>query len=469
MRILTLVLLLVLCSTAVRAGELPRTMRLDYYHTGNTSQEIFALDEIVIEPLPWPGNPQKPIDDSNLGSYFFEVTDKASKKVLYSRGFDSVYGEWVTTAEARKVHKTFHESLRFPAPTAPVEIVVKKRDAKNAWRQVWSTAVDPKNPFIDTSTSDSPGPLMEIEKNGPPAQKVDLLLLGDGYTSSERKKFEADARRLIGKLFEVSPFKEQRREFNVWGLCPSARESGISRPLSGIHRFSPMHSTYDAFGLSRYVLTFDNKAFRRIASFAPYDFVEILTNTKAYGGGGIFGQYSTVAADNYWAPYVFIHEFGHHIAALADEYYVSPVAYLPATTRIEPWQPNVTALLNNANLKWKELVKPETPLPTPWQKEPYEKMAREFQQHIAKLRKERRPEAEIDKLQEKNKKEEERLFREEKFAGAIGAFEGANYEAKGFYRSELNCIMFTRSEQFCVVCRRAIEQAIDRYALRAAK
>ena len=104
-------------------------------------------------------------------------------------------------------------------------------------------------------------------------------------------------------------------------------------------------ATYDAFGAERYVLTFNNRAMREIAAFAPYEFIEILTNTRTYGGGGIFNLYSTVAADSAQAPYVFVHEFAHHFAALADEYYTSPVAYAPAPEeKIEPWEPNVTAL-----------------------------------------------------------------------------------------------------------------------------
>ena len=67
---------------------------------------------------------------------------------------------------------------------------------------------------------------------------------------------------------------------------------------------------------------------RDVASFAPYEFVEILVNGKTYGGGGIFNQYATVAIDNAWAGYVGVHEFGHHFAALADEYYTSDVPYL---------------------------------------------------------------------------------------------------------------------------------------------
>jgi Peptidase M64 N-terminus len=95
------ILSLCLFLTPVIAAEPPRTMRLDFYHTGNATQELFALDKVILEPLPWPGRPDKAIDDLNLGNFLFEVADVASKKVLYSRGFDSIYGEWVTTAEAR--------------------------------------------------------------------------------------------------------------------------------------------------------------------------------------------------------------------------------------------------------------------------------------------------------------------------------------------------------------------------------
>ena len=95
------------------------TMRLDYYHTGNASQEMFSVDRVVIEPLPWPGNPRKNIDETNLGKYLFEVRDRANNRLLYSRGFASIYGEWETTDEAKSANRTFHESLRFPAPQGP--------------------------------------------------------------------------------------------------------------------------------------------------------------------------------------------------------------------------------------------------------------------------------------------------------------------------------------------------------------
>jgi hypothetical protein len=453
-------LLFLLC-VAIKAA--PATMRLDYFHTGDSKHEIFSMDRVVIEPLPWPGDLTKTLDDTNLGKYFFEVRDQKTNRALYSRGFASVYGEWETTDEAQKIMRSFSESLRFPAPEAPVDIILKKRDARNNWIEIWKTSIDPKDMFVDRSKPRAPANLIPIQKMGDPATKVDLLLLGDGYTAGEIPKFIADARRLVAVLFSTSPFKEHRSDFNVWGLCPPASQTGISWPSTGIYRDSL--STYDAFGSERYILSFDNKRLRNVAQFAPYEFIEILANGRTYGGGGIFNLYSTVAVDNAFANYVFVHEFGHHFAALADEYYTSPVAYAPAPAeRIEPWEPNATALLDKNNLKWRDLVAPDTPLPTPWNKEEFEAYEREYGARRAQLRKENRPESEMETLFREDRRRVDAMMAKEKYFGKVGAFEGANYEARGYYRPQVDCIMFSRTNYFCKVCSRAIANVVKLYA-----
>jgi hypothetical protein len=464
-RLTSQLLLSVVTATSTAAAPAP-TMRVDYYHTGNATEERFSLDRVVIEPLPWPGNPARPIDDTNRGKYLFEVHDAVGGGVRYSRGFSSIYGEWETTAEAKAMNRTFSESLRFPAPDRPVRLVVKKRDPKSVFRDVWTVTVDPTDKFIarDTASPDA-GPVIKLRESGDPAQKLDLLILGDGYTAAERSKFENDARRLVEILLHTSPFRERRDDINVWGLCPAAAESGVSRPSQHIYRRSPIGTTYDAFDTERYVLTFDNKALRDIAANAPYDVVEILVNSATYGGGGIYGLYSTVAADSAWAPYVFVHEFGHHIAGLADEYYASDVAYLPPPDRVEPWEPNATALLDLQNLKWKDLVAPGTPIPTPWPKEEFERYTKEVQRNRREIRAANRPEAEMDALFRDEQRRDTALLDSRPYSGKVGAFEGANYEPRGFYRPQADCIMFTRDDvPFCAVCRRAIETILDLYS-----
>jgi hypothetical protein len=461
-RAIFLASLAVVSAAVCLATDAPRTLRVDYFHTGNDHQETFSLDRVVLEPLPWPGNPNHLIDDTNLGKYYFEVHDRATNRLLYSRGFASIYGEWETTDEAKEVNRTFSESLRFPAPNAPVQIILKKRDAQNAFREIWSTIVDPKDIFVDTSKPASPGPLIALEKNGDPSQKVDFLILADGYRKADEAKCEKDGRRLMEILFATSPFKERRKDFNTWLLCAASMDSGISRPSTGVHKQTAIGATYDAFGSERYILTFDNKRFRDVAEFAPYEFVEILVNGNTYGGGGIFGLYSTVAADSLWAPYIFVHEFGHHFAGLADEYYTSEAPVnLP---HVEPWGPNVTALLDGPDaLKWKDLVVQGTPIPTPWKKAGFEAMETDIQARRRQIRKERRPESEMDALFNEEKAKEEKLLGSDQYSGKVGAFQGANYDPKVYYRPMENCIMFTRTNYFCDVCKRAIERVVDLY------
>jgi len=442
------------------------TLRVDYYHTGNATEERFSVDRVVVEPLAWPGNPARPVDDTNLGKYRFTVFDLASGAKLFSRGFASIYGEWETTAEAKAMNRTFSESLRFPTPEKPVRITLEKRDARNQFKDIWTFTVDPADKFVARGTAaPDVGPLIKLHEAGDPAAELDLLILGDGYTAKERGKFERDAKRLVTALFATSPFKERQGDINVWGLCPRAAESGISRPSQRIYRRSPLGASYDAFDSERYMLTFENKAFRDIAANAPYDVVEILANSATYGGGGIFGLYSTVAADNAWASYVFVHEFGHHLAGLADEYYTSDVAYLPAADRVEPWEPNVTAFLDPASLKWKDLVAAGTPLPTPWPKAELEIYSKSIQERRRAVRAADRAEAEMDALFREEQARETALLSSGAWAGKVGVFEGANYEARGYYRPQQDCIMFTRdSVGFCAVCRRAIQTALDFYS-----
>ncbi|MCK5447784.1 MAG: hypothetical protein KAJ43_06540, partial [Gemmatimonadetes bacterium] len=81
----------------------PRTMRVDYFHTGGRGEEIVSLDRIVADGA-WAGSLTRLVDETNLGLYLFEVIDPGSNRILYSRGFASIYGEWETTAEARDTY-----------------------------------------------------------------------------------------------------------------------------------------------------------------------------------------------------------------------------------------------------------------------------------------------------------------------------------------------------------------------------
>ncbi|MCD2515086.1 IgA Peptidase M64 [Massilia sp. G4R7] len=455
---------LALSSGIATAGPQPATVRVDYAHSGNALADQYALERVVIEPLPWPGDTRRNLDDTNRGQNRVEVVDAKTGDLLYSRGFSTVFGEWRTTEEANRISRAFHESVRFPKQDRPVRLRILKRDERNQFSVAWSVEIDADAQDVVKQQPAAPAKPIPIHVSGPSPDKVDLLVLGDGYTAAEMKKFETDARRLVQHLFTVSPFKERAKDFNVWGLAVPTLQSGVSRPSTGVHHASALGTRYDIFGSERYVLTLDNRALRDIAQHAPYEFIEILVNNETYGGGGIFGQFSTAAASNEWANYLFVHEFGHHFAGLADEYYTSPVAYATGGVRMEPWEPNATALRDPANLKWKRHVKAGTPLPTPWPKAEYEEASRAYQKKRAALRAANRPESEMNALFREDLKTTEALFANKPHRHDVGAFEGANYEASGYYRPAMQCLMFDRSEAFCPVCRDGVSEIIDLYA-----
>lgn len=373
------------------------TMRVDYFHRGGPRGEVMTLDRVSNDG-PWPGSLTQLIDNTALGKYFFEVIDIASARVLYSRGFASIYGEWETTPEVRTTGRTFHESLRFPWPDVPVRIMLRKRDERNAFRDLWTADVDPRT--VSRTGPPRVGRVVSLLGSGSPATKVDLLLISEGYTAEQLPRFRADASRLVEALFALEPFKARRLDFNVRLLEIAGSRTSVE---------------FNIFGIERYALTYDNRALRDLAASAPYDAIAILVNERKYGGGGIFNQLSTVAAANGAAEYVFIHEFAHNLAGLADEYVGNVTYETGAPQRVEPWEPNLTALLDPAALKWRDLVEAGTSIPTP----------------LAQ-------------------------------AGKVGAFEGGGYEARNLYRPEAECIMGSRKAvPFCRVCQRAISRIID--------
>jgi hypothetical protein len=439
-----------------------KTMRLDLYHTGNATEEHFTTDEVVSDGK-WPGSKTQLIDRLGLGQYFFEVLDSETKKPIYSRGFSSIFGEWQTTPEAEKGNGTFHESLRFPWPRKPVVVILKKRNPENKFQAIWTTIIDPDSRQVNPADIAPTHKIDIILDNGPASQKLDIVILGDGYSANEMEKFRNDVKRLTDILLNVEPFKSRKNDLNIRAIETPAAQSGVNKPHPGVFKRTPLSVSYGIFDSERYALTFDNKTVRNIASEVPYDFMVILINEKTYGGGGIYNLYTTVSADNKFADYIMVHELGHHMGALADEYYTSSVSYEAQKITVEPWEPNVTALLDKDNLKWKSVVEPGTPIPTPWNKEAFDKFGYQIQKERDSLRQANVPESVVEDLFTRQMKQENQFFSTEKYADKAGAFEGADYTQKGLYRPQLDCIMYTRHIKFCKVCRKSLETVIDEY------
>ena len=457
-----------------------RTMRVDVFHTGDAKEESYTLDRVK-EEGPWAGNPRRLIVPFELGRYLLRVSDAASGNLIYSKGFDSYFGEYKTTEPAANgIKKTFSESLLIPFPRSRIRVEILLRDRHNKPQPVFSREIDPNDMFIVREKPVAAVEVIEQVKSGPPADKVDLVILGEGYTAAEREKFARDLAFFTDTLFIQEPYKTHKNRFNVTGLLKPSQESGCDEPSYGSFKNTALGAAFDSFGSERYMLTEDNRAWRDVAGRVPYDAVMIMVNSPRYGGGGIYNLYCTFTSDDQWRQYLCLHEFGHSFTGLADEYYTSAVAYnefYPAG--IEPLEPNITALLDPKNVKWKELVTEKTAVPTLWEKAAYEAMEMVYQkkrqetnEKIAALKRAGTPKAEIDALvahsnemSRLNGLEVNAFFKKSRFQGRVGAFEGAGYAAKGLYRPMLDCIMFSRGlRPHCRVCAAAIERTIRYYS-----
>ncbi len=438
------------------------TFRLDYFHTGTAEHEHISVHRMRIEG-PWPGSRTQLLDPTGLGKYQVEVADRKTGQVLYSRGFASIFGEWETTGEALNgTFRTLAESVRFPAPHRPFQVRLRKRGADQAFREIWTTVIEPGSRFVDRAPVPEHA-VWTVQDNGDPSVKVDLLILGDGYTAEERQRFHDQVKQLSRDLLATEPFASRSGDFNIRAIDTASPHSGVSRPRAGVFRSTPLRARYNSFDSERYVLTLEEHAWRDVAAAAPYDAVVILVNDRQYGGGGIYNLYATTAAGSGFNSYLMIHEFGHSFAGLADEYFTSDVAYEEFTPPdVEPSEPNITALLSPDQLKWRDLVEADTPLPTPWGKEEYEKASRASQKKRREMRAAGAPEEDLEVLFREEQVLFTRMLGDEEYAGKVGAFEGAGYQARGLYRPAADCIMFTRDEVgFCPVCARAIEHIID--------
>jgi len=439
-----------------------QTMRLDYFHTGTATEEHFSLDRMVNDG-PWAGSKQQLVDELRLGKYFFEIQDPQTEDVLYSRGYSSIYGEWETTAEAKKEWGVFHESVRFPWPEKKVKLVIYKRNEQQKFQPVWQYMVDPSSRKVNPVELNTPYQVYDVAEHGKPEEKVDIVLLSEGYTQEEMDEFHADADKFARALFSTEPFASRKEDFNIRAVEVPAPNSGLNHPQQDIYNRSALSVSYGAFGSQRYALGYDNKKIRDAASSVPYEFTAILMNDSIYGGGGIYRLYITAASDNAFHDYLFVHEFGHHFASLADEYYTSATAYEMGSQVVEPYELNVTTYTDREKIKWADMIKEHTPLPTPWGQEKFNRHSNQIQEKRQQMRDAKVSEDKMEKLFMQQRKWEEKYLSQIPHAGEVGAYEGAMYHSKGIYRSEPNCIMFTRTDYFCGACQRAINMVIDQY------
>jgi hypothetical protein len=422
MRRLILLSLLILSASA--KGQMSfnnyftgNVFRFDFMFSGNNHKtEVYPMG-MKEEPF-WAGSNINLIDPFNFGNFRYEVFDDTSNILIYSRGFSSLYQEWQTTPEAKTISRSFYEVATMPFPKKKIKFVISERKRDGSFSKLYETKIDPADYFI---SKEKPVKVAtsEMHTGGNPNTSVDIAFIAEGYKADEMEKFHADVKKMTDALFSEEPFLDYENRINIWAVDAVSQDSGTDIPGEGFYVNTALNSGFYTFGLDRYMTTHDMKAVNDYAAAVPHDAIVVLVNSDRYGGGGVYNYYSGTTAGNKLSQIVFIHEFGHGFAGLADEYYSSTVAYDEFyPLNVEPWEPNITTLVNFGT-KWKNDLAEGVPVPTP---------------------------------------------PENKYQDVIGVFEGGGYSAKGIYRSEMDCRMKSNSPKgYCGACRKAVEKMIEYY------
>jgi hypothetical protein len=393
-----------------------KVLRFDFMLAGNSNNTVVYPVGMKEEPY-WSGSKTSTKDIFNFGNFKYEVFDAAEDILIYSKGFSTLYQEWQTTAEAKTMERSFYEVATMPFPKNKVRFVISIRQ-KNGFTKLYETIIDPADYFIRKEKPVSAA-VTRIYGEMDPGKAVDLAFIAEGYTAEEMDKFRQDVKLMADALFAEDPFSEYRKYFNIWAVEAISQESGTDIPGENLYVNTVLNSSFYTFNLDRYLTTQDIEAVNDYAALVPHDNIVMLINSDKYGGGGVYNYYSGTTAGHRLSEIVFVHEFGHGFVGLADEYYTSSVSYEDFyPLDIEPWEPNITTLVD-FDSKWKKMIETGIPVPTP---------------------------------------------PSEKYKNSLGAFEGGGYSAKGIYRPEMECRMKSNTKKgFCGVCRNAIVEMIEFY------
>jgi len=389
--------------------------RLDFLFAGTSDNQVIYPQQMKKESN-WAGPKNHLIRPFGYGNYQVRVMDTTGGKILYTRGFSTLFGEWLTTEESNSSSRAFQHTIRIPFPRHPVILQIKPRGEDH--QVLWEEVIRPRDYFI-ISEKPPKAEVVQLDSAGRPYESVDLAFVAEGYRGQEMDQFVKDVKRIKDYILSQAPFHDYRDRFNIYAVQAVSQESGTDVPGEHIYKHTALNTSYYTFDVPRYLTTFDTHCLRDYAANVPYDHIFILINTARYGGGGIYNHYSAATANHMLSRQVALHEFGHGFAGLGDEYYNSDVAYSEFyNLQKEPWEPNLTTLVDFES-KWKDMVDAQTPVPTP---------------------------------------------RDPRYSVKVGAFEGGGYVAEGIYSPYMNCRMKSnQANGFCPVCQRAIEKMIRYY------
>lgn len=395
-----------------------KSLRIDYTIGGNHKSVSVFFEQLKEEPY-WGGSTIYLIDKFNFGDFRVLVYDSTGINLIYTRAYSSLFYEWIDTKEAKKLNRSYYESVVIPFPKNKITVKIEMRDKHEDFNTIFKLDIKPDNYFIKKDKQIK-YKTHKLLYSGNHNKKLDIVIIPDGYTEEEMEKFHKDCKRFMGYFFKVEPFKKHKNKINFWAVDAISEESGTDIPGKNVWKNTVLNTHFYTFNSERYLTTKDIKTLKDIAAYVPYDQIYILVNTSKYGGGGIYNYYNLCSADHPQSGKVFTHEFGHAFAALADEYeYGFGSADDLYDMSVEPWQANITNLVD-FDKKWKDLVDKNTPIPTP---------------------------------------------DDEKYKDKVGAFEGAGYVRKNIYRPIYDCKMRSNSQnKFCPVCYRTILAMLKFYS-----
>jgi len=169
-----------------------------------------------------------------------------------------------------------------------------------------------------------PEPVVVIRNNGPAANRVNMVILGDGYTASELTRYATDVDLVVTDLFRQPPYSDYASYFNVLRVDVVSPQSGVSHPERGIVIPSALGATYNCGGIQRLICANTSLVNAVLAASVPADardMVLVIVNDSEYGGSG---GATTVISTNAATTELALHEFGHSLGQLGDEYTTQP-------------------------------------------------------------------------------------------------------------------------------------------------
>ena len=393
-----------------------KTLRLNYTFSGDNRNQYIALDEMMWTDN-WYGRRVNLDSLLLLGNGQLCVKDSKSGRVLYRYSFSTLFQEWQSTEEATKVRKSFENIFLVPFPKNPVDITVTLTDTHNKVKSFLTHHVDPDDILIKPVFSNNSIEWKYLDKSGDSKDKIDVAFVAEGYLLEEMNVFLEDCVTSIDALKTHEPFKSMADRFNFVAVMTPSQQRGVSIPHDNVWRNTALGSNFDTFYSNRYLTTLHLKKLHDALSGLPYEHIIILANTDNYGGGGIYNSYLMSAAHNNMSIPVIVHEFGHSFAGLADEYNYDDGYESMYPSDTEPWEPNITTLVDFKS-KWADMLDSATAIPT--------------------------------------KPSGTNLYTQ------VGVYEGGGYRSKGVYRPVQECRMkINEAPVFCPVCERAIRKMID--------